>query len=147
MSDFLLVIHNIWRWVVLIMGLIAVLTAWFGWLAKRNFTAMDRKFGTFFGISLDIQLLIGIILYFVSPLVQGILANFGDAMGAQETRFFGLEHAVYMIVAVLCVHLGSMLVKRAQGDQAKFRRAALWYTVTLAIILIGIPWWRPLLRL
>lgn len=147
MYDILLIIHNWFRWVVLILGIVAAVMAWSGWLGKRTYRESDRKIGSFFGISLDIQLLLGVILYFVSPLVAGVLANFSGSMSNSELRFIGLEHVFYMVVAVVCAHLGSILSRRAATDQAKFRRAALWFTVVLAIILLGIPWWRPLLRI
>lgn len=143
MYNVLLVIHNWWRWVVLLVGLAAILTAWIGWLGKRKFEKRDRMLGMFFGVSLDIQLLLGLILYFTSPAFG--LASLKN-MSSQETRFFGLEHIAFMVVAVISAHVGSILVRRAVTDLGKFRRAALWFTVTMIIILLGIPWWRPLLR-
>lgn len=146
-SDILLLLHNWFRWVVIIVAILAVVSAWIGWLGRREYRSQDRKLGMFFSIALDIQLLLGVILYFISPLVQGVLANFKGAMANQELRFFGLEHVFYMVIAAVTVHVGSILVKKADTAPAKFRRAALWFTITLAIILIGIPWWRPLFRL
>lgn len=146
MYDILLIIHNWFRWVVLILGFIAVINAFFGWLSRRAWVKRDRTLGSLFGITLDIQLLFGIILYFISPIVQSALSDLRGAMGTEELRFFSLEHLFYMVIAVVAVHLGSILSRRAQTDIVKHRRAALWYLFTIAIILIGIPWWRPLFR-
>jgi hypothetical protein len=66
-------------------------------------------------------------------------------MGNADLRFFGLEHAFYMILAVVFGHLGSALSKRAPDDKAKYRRAAIWYALSLLMIFLGMPWFRPLL--
>lgn len=146
MYDILLVVHNWFRWVVLILGFIAVLNALFGWIGKREWVNRDRVLGSLFGGALDLQLLFGIILYFISPITQAALANFGNAMRVPELRFFGLEHLFYMVIAVVAVHLGSILARRAPADSAKHRRAALWYLFAIILILIAIPWSRPLFR-
>jgi hypothetical protein len=144
MYNFILILHNWWRWVVVVVGVLAIVTSWIGWLRNHKFEKRDRQLGMFFGVALDIQLLLGLILYFISP-VDGFVSL--KNLSTDDARFFGFEHILYMIVAVVCVHVGSVLARRAATDQGKFRRAALWFTASMAIILIGIPWWRPLLRL
>jgi hypothetical protein len=141
-------LHNLIRWVVLILGGIASIQALLGWFGKKAWTESARKLGLFFTISVDIQLLLGIILYFVlsewglkAILTQGM----GEVMGSAAYRFYAVEHAFIMLFAFIFAHLGSALPKRAEGDQAKFKRAALWIGLATIIILLGIPWDRPLL--
>ena len=143
----LLTLHNWPRWGVLQAAVAALVSAWSGWLGKRDYTSTDRTLGMFFTIVLDIQLLLGIILYFVSPLIQGVLSDFGSAMSVPELRFFGLEHVFYMVIAVIAAHVGSAMAKRANEPQKKFMRSALWFTLAVVIILIAIPWSRPLFRI
>jgi len=142
-----LIIHSILRWVVLLLAVYAILRAYSGWFGKRKYGSSDRKAGLFFTITLDVQLLLGLWLYFfLSPLTTTALRDFGGAMNNPELRFFVLEHAFYMVLAVVFAHLGNVLSRRAEEMVAKHRRAALWYTLTLIVILIAIPWLsRPLL--
>lgn len=143
-----LIIHNWLRWIVLILGIVAAALAFLGWFGRRPWTEQARRFGSFFAMAIDIQLLVGLILYFVlSPITTGALKNFGAAMGSADTRFFGLEHVVYMILALACAHLGSILPRRASTDTGKYQRAAIFFGLAVLFILIGIPWMRPLLRL
>lgn len=145
MYAFFLALHNITRWVALILAIVATVTAFLGWFGKRQWSARDRKIGSFFGIAMDIQLLLGLILYFVySPLTRTALADFGAAMGVQDLRFYAIEHAFYMILAVVFAHLGSILARRAPDSKAKFLRAAIFFGLSLLLILLGIPWSRPL---
>lgn len=146
MYPVVLAVHNILRWVVLILGVLALARAYLGWFGKRDWTPGDRKVGVFFGVSLDLQLLIGLVLYFfLSPLTQAALRDFGAAMADLQLRFFALEHIFYMILAVVCAHVGSITARRAQEDIGKHRRSAIWFTIAMVIIVLAIPWWRPLL--
>jgi hypothetical protein len=145
MYPFILAIHNILRWIVLILGLLATVMAWIGWLRKREWQAGDRKPGSFFAISADIQLLVGLLLYvFFSPLTRSAFSDFAAAMQVADLRFFALEHAVYMLLVVLFAHLGSILPRRAKSSGAKFRAAAICFSLAVLFIVIGIPWNRPL---
>jgi hypothetical protein len=146
---FLLTLHNLWRWVVLVMAIVATVGAVAGWLGKREWSERDRKRGSFNAMFMDIQFLLGLLLYIfgeygIKALSKGmefIKANQGDYL------FFSVEHIFYMLVAVVLAHLGSSLPKRAQESKKKFMRAAIPFVLMLLVLIIGIPWWRPLLRL
>jgi len=148
-NDLLLTLHNLWRWVVLILAIIATTKAYIGWLGKRNWTESDRRMGVLLTISLDIQFLLGLILYFISS--YGIKAlsegmDFLSNPAYTQYRFFSMEHLLYMLLAVIFAHLGSILPRKAQDSSAKFMRAAIPFTLMFILIIFGIPWWRPLLR-
>lgn len=146
MYPFILAVHNIVRWVALILAILAVVRAFLGWFGKREWTDRDRKIGIFFTSAMDIQLLLGLLLYFVfSPLTTSALRDFGAAMGIDNQRFFAVEHAVFMVLAVVFAHLGSAFSKRATDPMKKHRIAAIWFGLSLIIILLGMPWMRPLL--
>jgi uncharacterized membrane protein YozB (DUF420 family) len=141
-------LHNIVRWVVIILAVLALVRAYLGWLGRRSWTEQDRKVGMFFGSALDVQFLLGLILYiFLSPLTRQAFQDFGSAMGNSGIRFFAIEHLVFMILAIILVHVGSVLARRAKVDADKHRWAAILYTLAVILILVGIPWERPLLRL
>jgi hypothetical protein len=147
MYSVVLAIHNVLRWVVLILAVVAVVRAYMGWLGKKEWTPADRKVGMFTGMAIDIQLLLGLLLYiFLSPLTRSVFQNFKAAMSVPGIRFFGLEHVLFMVLAVVFAHLGSILPRKVEDALSKHKRAALWFTLMLVVLLLGIPWMRPLLR-
>jgi hypothetical protein len=141
-----LVIHNIFRWLVLIAAVFALVVSYSGWIQKREWGPSDRRAGTLFAVSLDIQLLLGLILYIAGGWYS-VFANFSEAMANSIMRFFGLEHLFYMVLAVIFAHVGSVHARKASESVGKFRRAAIWYSLVIIILIIAIPWWRPLLRI
>lgn len=142
-------LHNLLRWVVLLLGIVVVVLMFMGWFGKRPWSGSSRKWLSYYAVSMDVNLLIGLLLYFfLSPLTAQVIANFGAAMGGDhELRFFGVEHITTMIVAVIFAHLAVAFAKRGMTDGKKFRNAALWNLASLALLLVAIPWWRPLLRM
>ncbi len=141
-----LMIHSYWRWAVLATALFAIVIAALGLAGKWSFAPWGRKAGVLFVTALDMQLLIGLLLYAASPLVRMSFSNMAAAMKIHEQRFFTVEHSVIMLLAVALAHVGAVRAKRAPADRAKFRQMLIWYVASLAAILAGIPWWRPLLR-
>ncbi len=146
MYPIVLAIHNILRWVVLIVGVIAVGRALFGWFGRREWSKTDRMLGTIYTSVMDTQLLVGLILYvFLSPITKSMFQNLSQAMSNPGMRFFGLEHAFYMFIAVILAHVGSALSRKASEPVARHRLAAIWFGLALILVLIGMPWMRPLL--
>jgi hypothetical protein len=147
MYKLVLNLHNISRWVVLLMGLVASYKAIVGWLGKKNWTDIDRKVGIFFTISIDIQLLIGFLLYFIFSewALKAILKiGLSQVIETSVFRYFAIDHVFYMALGFVFAHLGSALPKKVDESQSKFKRAALWIGLSTILIIIGIPWGRPL---
>ena len=145
MYQITLAIHNIIRWVVLVAGVVAVIRAYWGWFGKRDWAKTDRQVGLLFMVGIDIQLLLGLFLYiFLSPITRAALNALGELMSDAGLRFFTLEHAFYMVLAVIFAHLGSFLPRRVEEAVAKHRHAAIWFTLALLAIVLGMPWMRPL---
>jgi hypothetical protein len=146
MYSLVLGLHNFVRWVALVLAIVATVGAFLGWFGKRQWSERDRKIGSFFTIAMDIQLLLGLLLYFgLSQITRPALSNFGAAMGVKDWRFFGLEHAIYMFLAVVFAHMGSMLARRAPESKAKYQRAAIFFSLSLLLMLLGMPWTRSLI--
>jgi hypothetical protein len=146
MYAFVLAVHNILRWIVLFLLIIALARAFWGWFGKRDWTSTDSRVGTFYSVALDIQLLLGLILYFVlSPITRIAFSDFGAALANTDLRFFVFEHGLMMVLAVIFAHLGVATAKRAAEPVIKHRRAAIWFSLSLIAILLGMPWFRPLL--
>ncbi len=141
----ILAFHNILRWVVLIGGLLAIGSALLGWQRKKTWTAVDSQFGLIFTIGMDVQLLLGLLLYFVlSPITQHAFANFAQVMRNANDRFFAVEHISIMVIAVVLAHVGRARSKKATTDVGKHKTAAIFFILALVAVLAGIPWQRPL---
>ncbi len=109
---------------------------------------MDRgahRIQAFFVAAIDVQLVLGLLLYlWLSPITQNAFADFGAAMGNAETRFFALEHILYMLLVVVFAHIGTARSKKATADVDKYRQAAIWFSLAFLFVLLGMPWGRPL---
>ncbi|MBN1373325.1 MAG: hypothetical protein JW987_15420 [Anaerolineaceae bacterium] len=136
----LLPVHSIVRWLVVIAVVAAVVRAFSGWFGKKAFTALDNKIGLAFTSLMDLQLLIGLILYVISPILQTAFQDFGGAMSNTQLRFFAVEHILMMVIAVVLAHVGRALSKKASTDLLKHRRAAIWFGLALLVMLLSIPW-------
>jgi hypothetical protein len=146
MYDFFLILHNLIRWLVLLAAAWALFRAYVGWLGKRAWTPRDRQAGMLFSIAYDIQLLFGIVLAFISPLVRTALRDFSVIMQVDDLRRIVVEHVPLMLISLVIVHATSMIARRASEDTAKHRIAALGYSLAIVVVLIAIPWGKPLLR-
>ncbi len=135
-----LLTHNILRWAVLLFGLWTILNALTGVLSKRSYTGRDNKVNLFFMISCDIQLLLGLILYFNNGWFDMLKTNAKEVMKDGTTRFFALEHFLMMVIAWLLVHVGRSMVKRADTDTKKHRKSLLFFGLAIVLILAMIPW-------
>ncbi|RAJ87561.1 hypothetical protein CLV59_101313 [Chitinophaga dinghuensis] len=132
----MLLVHSILRWAVLLTGIWAVIRAYKGVSGKTPFTAADNKAGLFFMIACDIQLLVGIILFFTSSLVTAARADMGAAMKEPILRFFTVEHETLAIIAIALVHIGKSKVKKATDAAKKHKLALNFYGIALVLILI-----------
>lgn len=132
--------HSILRWVVVLTLLWSLLRYWSGLLSKSEFTRQDRMAGLVFTSFLNLQFLLGIILYASSPLTKAAMANFGAAMKDPTLRFFAVEHPTGMLLAVIIAQVGFSMAKRAPSDRAKFLRGAIAYTISGLLIVASIPW-------
>lgn len=150
----LLTFHNLLRWPVIILGAIVIVRALSGWLGKKSWNTADDRAGLLYTILFDLQILIGLILYFfASPLTTAALRNFGGAMSDSLMRFYAVEHIALMLLALGAAHLGRSLSRKATSAALRFKRAAIWYGLSILLLLTAIPWpffssyGRPLLRL
>ena len=138
--------HNMFRWLVLIALVLAVLFALAGWFGKREWNKKDNLTGLLLTIFMDIQLLVGLILYaFVSPVTKAAFNDFGAAMKNADLRFYAVEHILIMLVAVVLVHIGRAKSKKDVANWKKHRSAAIFYGIALLLVLAGIPWERALM--
>lgn len=143
-----LVAHGTWRWVVLAAGFAAVLSAALQLAERRPWAPIGPKLARFFGIAVDIQVLMGAALYLLlSPLTTVALSAAGMRLPrGSQAYYFVVIHPAIMVGAFVAVHISAVVVRRAHSDAAHQRRALIFYGLTLLILLAGVPWWRPWLR-
>jgi hypothetical protein len=124
--------HSGLRWIALILLLLAIYNAF----TAKNYEKKHRLVNMFAMISLHSQLLIGLALYFTSAKVQ-----FTEGwMKVALYRFYGMEHLMGMIIAIVLVTIGHSKSKKATESAAKFKAIKLWYVLALILILAFIPW-------
>lgn len=139
MENGLLHLHNLLRWVVILLAVLTIVKAMRGMGGNKAFTAGDKKTALFYMISFDIQLLIGLALYFLKGWFNTLTSG-GGVMKNEYHRFFAVEHMIGMLIALILVHLGYSAVKKNIPDATKFKRL-FWYSLlSLIITLAMIPW-------
>lgn len=140
MYPIILALHSAVRWLVLASLIFALFRAYLGWLTKREFTKSENAVRHWTATIVEIQFLLGLCLYFISPIVDYFLHHIKLAVHQREIRFFGMEHSLMMLTAVVIIMIGSAKAKRKQTDIQKFKTIAIWFSIGLFIILSSIPW-------
>lgn len=134
----LLVIHNTLRWLV-VGSLVAVLVSGYsGWLRPRPYRPTDGTLRIVATSVAHTQLLVGLYLYTISPIVSYYWSNRPGA--SFEFSFFALIHVGLMVTSVVLMTIGSSVAKRQTDDRQRFRTTALYFTIGLLLILIAVPW-------
>ena len=133
--------HNTLRWLILLSIAVTIFKYLTGWLGKQPWKKIDNILGIVFTSLMDLQLLIGLSLYFfLSPVTKMAMSDFGAAMKDDTLRFYAVEHISIMVIAVTLVLVGRAKSKKAKTDVDKFRIASIFFLAALVLILAGIPW-------
>lgn len=134
--------HNFLRWVVLILALLTIIKSYTGMSSKKAFTAADKKMPLFFMISMDIQLLLGLALYFTGAWGIKNIQNLGmgEVMKDANSRFFAIEHTIGMVLAIVFAHIAYVFAKKQMADTAKFKKIFIFSLLSFVVMLASIPW-------
>lgn len=135
-------VHSYWAYLVLIVLTITVINVLISYFGKKEFGARDFRLALFTLIVTHIQLLIGIVLYFISPLGAKSIASQGmsAAMKDPNLRLYVVEHPIGMILAVVFITVGYSKHKKKLTSTPKFKLLSIFYTLALACVLYMIPW-------
>ena len=136
MYEFIQKFHSGWAYLVFLLLLIAVVNSLIGLYTKKEFAAKDRKIAIFGLIGTHVQLLIGLILYFVSPLGFASLGQMSD----KTLRLTSLEHPLINIIGITLITIGWMKHKKLTTSESIFKTFAIYYGLGLILILSRIPW-------
>lgn len=135
-------LHNLLRWVVLILAVAAVIKSYSGMSGKKAFTPGDKKISLFFMIAMDIQLLIGLVLYFTGAWGIKNIQNMGMSaiMKDSVSRFYAIEHGFGMLIAIIFAHVAYAFAKKNIDDDKKFKKIFWFSLLSLIVMLVCIPW-------
>lgn len=135
-------IHSYWAYLVVVVVVLATINALHGHFTKKEYSYKDFRLSLFALIVTHIQLLIGLILYFVSPLGFQSIKNNGMAVVMKDSllRLYAVEHITVMILAIVFITVGYSKHKKKLTSQPKFKTLAIFYTIALVLILSRIPW-------
>ena len=138
----LLSLHNLLRWLVLLLGLLSLFAL------SRPLGPMARVYALGFAHAFTLQLILGLLLLWQSPLLAPAYRNLALARENPEVGFFLLEHWVGMVLALGLAHMARAKAEKAVQGASKEGKKAFWFTLaSLLLTLFSIPWWRPWMRL
>lgn len=141
MNAVFITLHSILRWLIVLAAIFTIIRAATGLSFKRGWMALDNRASLWYTILLDLQMLVGIILYFfLSPVTKIALQNFSGAMGDAVTRFFAVEHWVIMLIAIVIAHIGRSMARKASDAAVKHRRTLIWTVISILLVLAAVPW-------
>lgn len=137
-----LFLHNSFRWAILAIGVYALFRATTGILAKGGWLPADDKARRLFPVALDIQVVLGIVLMFVSPVAQNAFSNMANAMRTREIRLAVIEHPFIAIAALALAHVGSVKIRKLKDSREKFKAILLYYGLALLLLVARMPTWK-----
>ena len=138
--------HSILRWAVLLAGVWAIYLGFTGVNRKRIWESKDQNAGMWFVLFCHVQLVLGLVLYFYLG-KQSLFSNMAEGMKDPETRYWGMEHLLGNIIAIALIQYGRIASKKAITDLAKHKKALIWFSVGILILLFNIPWpWSSISR-
>ncbi len=140
MYDFIQKFHSGWAYLALLVLVIAVVNSLIGMSSKKDFTSKDRKIALFALIAIHTQLLVGFILYFVSPNGLDMIKAVGMGGLTTESRLLALEHPLINIIAITLITIGWSKHKKLITSESKFKTFSIFYGLGLVLILSRIPW-------
>ncbi len=123
MYEFFIVLHSWLRWVVVFGGLTAIVLASQGLMAGTEYRKPHKISSIVFLASTHTMLILGLVLFFLSPTIDAALADMGAAMKTKALRFWVVEHTTLMVLAAIAVTVGYSTAKRAELRIATHKRS------------------------
>jgi len=140
MYAIVLVLHSLFRWLVIISLSLAIFRSYKGYSTHKKFSSTDNKIRHWTATIAHIQLILGVLVYIKSPIMNYYFSDFQNLFTNWELSFFGLIHSIGMCIAIVVITIGSAKAKRKQKDREKFKTMLVYFSIGLLIILLVIPW-------
>lgn len=134
--------HSGWAYLLLLVLAVATVNAIIGFAGKREFGNKDFSLALVGLIVTHIQLLIGLVLWALSPYAKVLFSDFGSLMTPEGRgiRLLALEHPLMMIIAVTLLTIGYSKHKKKIVSNGKFKMLAIFYTLAFIVVLSRLPW-------
>lgn len=135
-------IHSYWAYLVVFVVLIATINSLAGLVGKKEYGPKDFRLALFALIVTHLQFVIGMILYFISPLGLKNIVNsgMGEVMKNSDYRLFAVEHPIVMLLTVVLITIGYSKHKKKLVSGPKFKALTIFYSIALILMLSRIPW-------
>ena len=131
MYNIFLLSHSYIRYFILILLVVVIVRSLMGWLGNKPFTKLDDKTGLYLLIFTHLQLVAGLVLYFISPAVQFNSSTMSDKV----LRYWSMEHTLAMLIAIALITIARSSSKRMSSSTARFKRLFIFNLMALIIIL------------
>lgn len=128
--------HSGLRWLLLIFILEVLILSIYKLSTNKEYRRFDKSAGLYLMSVAHLQLILGLVLYFLSPKV----VFSADTMGNAMLRFFAVEHVLMMVISLVLITIGYSKVKKASSSRLKHKRSIIFYGIALLLILLAIPW-------
>jgi uncharacterized membrane protein len=138
-TPYILYLHSVLRYLILIVAAIVAFQSLTGMMGKKKFLKSNRMPALFLLIFCDLQLVLGLILYYTKVVQTGILSG-GMVMKDTFSRFYAVEHSLSMVIAIVLVHVGYNVTKKNMDDDRKFKRLFWCSFIALCLFMAMIPW-------
>lgn len=138
--EFIVKLHSFLRWALLLLMIVSIVKAAMSTSGKNPYTPSDRKRTLFTMIAAHLQLVIGVILYLTSTVVQAGRSNMAAAMKDGVLRFWTVEHLTMMIIAIVFITIGNIRSKKMDTDAGKYKQILIWFGFALVVIIAAMPW-------
>ncbi len=142
MYEAIQIVHSYWAYLVVLVVTLATINALIGFFTKREYAPKDFRISLFALIVSHIQLLIGIVIFFVSPLVVWFSGthSMGEIMKNATLRLYNVEHPMVMILTIVFITMGYSKHKKKLTSTPKFKILTIFYTIGWIFMLSRIPW-------
>lgn len=140
MGNTVKILHSYWAYLVLLVLILATINALIKTFGDKEYSAKDFRISLFALIVSHIQLLIGFVLYFVSPRFELWSELGGGVMGNSLARLYLVEHPLINIIGVALITIGYSKHKKKRTSNGKLKTIAVFYTIALLLFLSRIPW-------
>lgn len=134
MHDLLLLTHSVFRYFALIFLIVLIVRALMGWMNKSEYNSLDDKLGLWLFIVTHTQLLLGLVLYFVSPAVIFSAASMKEPIA----RYWLVEHITMMLIAIVLITMARITAKKMTDSVAKYKRLFIFNSIALLLIVVAI---------
>jgi len=131
-------LHSFFAYILLAALIFSIIYVIVKFVSDSTFSEKVRKVALIGFIASHLQLLIGIVLYIISPVGLSLFSS--EAMQDSLSRLYVLEHPLLMIIAIVLISIGYIKAKKPGDDARRFKTIILYYTLGLFLILLRIPW-------